>query len=149
MPTNMTEIESLHESTPLQMCSYTCRRLIMATPPQQNAAIVFRPPLPEYRHQLNQNYPPGKDYPNKQKPSNPKIYLLYLCRHSLFPTSHSILSGNLLKFIVTYRKSYWREKGLSGEIVSSGGTQDKEVGSSKRCLSKRVIDRIPHVDLCL
>ncbi|XP_033116821.1 probable flavin-containing monoamine oxidase A [Anneissia japonica] len=29
--------------------------------------------------------------------------------------------GHLLKFIVTYKKAFWREAGLSGEIVSLGG----------------------------
>ena len=41
--------------------------------------------------------------------------------------NHDILAGNLVKFIITYRKSYWREEGLSGEVVSSGGTREKEV----------------------
>lgn len=28
--------------------------------------------------------------------------------------------GHLFKFIVTYKKSFWRDQGRSGEIVSTG-----------------------------
>lgn len=29
--------------------------------------------------------------------------------------------GHLTKYICTYSKAFWREKGYSGEVVSSGG----------------------------
>lgn len=32
--------------------------------------------------------------------------------------------GHVFKFIVTYKTSFWRDAGYSGEIVSSGGTTD-------------------------
>ncbi|KAK3887892.1 hypothetical protein Pcinc_008042 [Petrolisthes cinctipes] len=36
--------------------------------------------------------------------------------------------GHLTKFIVVYRKAFWREKGYSGEIVSNGGGPLGDVG---------------------
>ncbi|TKR60397.1 hypothetical protein L596_027651 [Steinernema carpocapsae] len=35
----------------------------------------------------------------------------------------SFPAGNLFKCIITYEKAFWREKGLSGEVLSSGVTE--------------------------
>ena len=32
--------------------------------------------------------------------------------------------GNLLKFLVTYERAFWREKGFSGEILATGFTDN-------------------------
>ncbi len=34
--------------------------------------------------------------------------------------------GNLFKFIVTYKTAFWRAAGLSGEIISTGETDDPD-----------------------
>jgi monoamine oxidase len=33
---------------------------------------------------------------------------------------NNVHSGNLTKFVITYEKAFWREKGFSGEVVSDG-----------------------------
>ncbi|CAJ0582081.1 unnamed protein product, partial [Mesorhabditis spiculigera] len=33
--------------------------------------------------------------------------------------------GNMIKFVVTYKRSFWREKGFSGEVVSMGRTTEE------------------------
>jgi monoamine oxidase len=45
----------------------------------------------------------------------------------------SFPTGNLIKFIATYRRPFWRENGFSGEIVSTGlAMLADEVGQGKR-----------------
>lgn len=54
----------------------------------------------------------------------------------------SFPSGNLFKFNITYANAFWRKKGLSGEIVASGMTNDPKV----RCGAAILMAVVSHQD---